>query len=46
VKQITSQQNKVDFGLFGNLEYLFECVDGVLTANGVLLGVADVVVGS
>jgi hypothetical protein len=45
VKQIPSEEDKVDLGLFGNLENLFKRIDSVLPSDRVLFGIANVIVG-
>jgi hypothetical protein len=45
MKQITGEEYEVDFCISGDLKDLTECVEGVLTPDRVLLGVAYVVVG-
>jgi hypothetical protein len=46
MEQIPRKEDKIHFGIPGNLEDLAKGVDAVLSADGVFLGVADVVIGS
>jgi len=46
VEKISAEKDEVDLFLPGNLQDLLKGVDGVRLANGVLLHVAEVVVGS
>lgn len=45
VKQVTGQEDKVDFGISCQLENLLEGVDGILTSDRVFFCVTNVIVG-
>lgn len=45
MEEVSGKQDKVDFGISGDLEDLSKGVDGVLTSDWVFLCVANVIVG-
>lgn len=44
MEEVTREEDEVDLGIPSYLQYLAERVDGILSSDGILLGVADMVV--